>query len=54
MDFRFFWLRDIQQQWKIEFSYVATELQLADIFTKPLAAPRFTKLRDCLNIAELS
>lgn len=53
MDVRFFFVRDAQQEKKINISYIETESQLADIFTKALAAPRFEKLRDDLNIREL-
>jgi hypothetical protein len=52
IDVRFFFVRDAQAEEKINISYIATESQLADIFTKALAAPRFEKLRASLNICE--
>ncbi len=54
MDVRFFFIRDAQQEGRINVSYIETESQLADIFTKALAVPRFEKLRKELNICELS
>jgi hypothetical protein len=53
MDVRFFFVRDAQQEGRINISYIETESQLADIFTKALAVPRFEKLRNDLNIREL-
>ena len=32
----------------ISFKYISTKNQIADIFTKPLARPQFSKLRDLL------
>ena len=53
IDVRFFFVRDAQAESKVNISYIETENQLADIFTKALAAPRFEKLRSSLNICEL-
>jgi hypothetical protein len=53
MDKRFFFIRDAQQEGRINVSYIEIESQLADIFTKALAVPRFEKLRKELNICEL-
>jgi hypothetical protein len=50
---RFFFVREAQEQKKVDISYIESENQLADIFTKALAAPRFEKLRERLNICEL-
>jgi hypothetical protein len=36
MDLRYFWIREAVQQGKIAIQYVATQDQIADIFTKPL------------------
>jgi transposase InsO family protein len=49
---RYHFLRDHQQKWDIEISYVSTKEQLADIFTKPLDEQSFTKLRHELNILD--
>ena len=38
MDVRFFFIRDAQQEGGINVSYIQTESQLADIFTKALAS----------------
>lgn len=53
IDVRFFFVREAQEQKKVDISYIESENQLADIFTKALAAPRFEKLRGRLNICEL-
>ena len=50
---RFFFLREAQEQKKVDISYIESKNQLADIFTKALAAPRFEKLRERLDICEL-
>jgi hypothetical protein len=42
---RFFFVREVQQQKKVDISYVESENQLAKIFPKALAATRFEKLR---------
>jgi hypothetical protein len=49
---RYHFLRDHQQRRDIEFAYVSTKEQLADIFTKPLDEKTFTKLRNELNILD--
>ena len=54
IDVRFFFVRDAQAEEKVNISYIETESQLADIFTKALAAPRFEKLRAGLNICEFN
>ena len=53
IDVRFFFVREAQEQKKVDISYIESENQLADIFTEALAAPRFEKLRERLNICEL-
>ncbi len=53
MDLRFFFVRDAQQEGKIDINYIETESQLADIFTKALPVHRFEMLRQNLNIREL-
>ena len=45
IDVRHHFLRDNVAKGKIELVFVPTELQLADIFTKPLAEERFTVIR---------
>ncbi|GJS40085.1 retrovirus-related pol polyprotein from transposon TNT 1-94 [Tanacetum coccineum] len=49
IDIRYHFIRDHILKGDIELHFVPTELQLADIFTKPLAEPSFTRL-----VAELS
>jgi hypothetical protein len=48
---RHHFLRDHIEKGDIEMRYIDTERQLADIFTKPLDASRFTSLREKLVFA---
>jgi hypothetical protein len=54
IDVRHHFIRDYQQKENICIESVGTEDQLADIFTKPLVAKRFSKLRNELNILDFS
>jgi hypothetical protein len=49
---RYHFLRDHQQKGDIEITYVNTQNQLADIFTKPLDEKTFSKFRNELNILD--
>ncbi|GJW06291.1 retrovirus-related pol polyprotein from transposon TNT 1-94 [Tanacetum coccineum] len=44
IDIRYHFIRDHILKGEIELHFVPTDLQLADIFTKPLAEPSFTRL----------
>ncbi|GJU40062.1 retrovirus-related pol polyprotein from transposon TNT 1-94 [Tanacetum coccineum] len=44
IDIRYYFIRDYILKSDIELHFVPTDLQLADIFTKPLAEPSFTRL----------
>nr|GEV77294.1 hypothetical protein [Tanacetum cinerariifolium] len=44
IDIRYHFIKDHILRGDIEFHFVPTDLQLADIFTKPLAEPSFTRL----------
>ncbi|GKF20036.1 hypothetical protein Tco_0068674, partial [Tanacetum coccineum] len=44
IDIRYHFIRDHILKGDIELHFVPTDLQLADIFTKPLVEPNFTKL----------
>ncbi|GJV12694.1 retrovirus-related pol polyprotein from transposon TNT 1-94 [Tanacetum coccineum] len=44
IDIRYHFIRDHILKWYIELYFVPTNLQLADIFTKPLVEPSFTRL----------
>jgi hypothetical protein len=52
IDIRHHFLRDHEAKGDIEISYVSTENQLADIFTKPLDESRFCTLSSELNILD--
>ena len=54
IDVRHHFLRDHVNNGDIEMISVGTDDQLADIFTKPLEEARFYKLRDELNIIDIS
>ncbi|WVZ50435.1 hypothetical protein U9M48_001687 [Paspalum notatum var. saurae] len=45
IDMRFHFLRDHYEKWDIDLVHVASENQLADIFTKPLEFGAFVRLR---------
>ncbi|KXJ62376.1 hypothetical protein RP20_CCG009994 [Aedes albopictus] len=50
IDIQYFFLRDLIQQKQIKLQYQPTEVQIADLMTKGLAAPRFGKLRTMLGL----
>lgn len=50
IDVRYYFIRGSQEADEIDISYVETERQLADILTKPLANPRFIKLREDIGV----
>nr|GEW68596.1 retrovirus-related Pol polyprotein from transposon TNT 1-94 [Tanacetum cinerariifolium]GFA30952.1 retrovirus-related Pol polyprotein from transposon TNT 1-94 [Tanacetum cinerariifolium] len=53
IDIRYHFIRDHILKGDIELHFIPTDLQLTDIFTKPLAEPSFTRLvaeLDMLNI----
>ena len=54
IDIRHHFLRDHVAKNDISLESVRTEDQLADIFTKPLDEARFCKLRNELNVLDLS
>jgi hypothetical protein len=54
IDVHHHFIRDHQQKGDISIKNVGTDDQLSDIFTKPLDAKRFCKLRNELNILDFS
>ena len=50
IDIRHHFIRDLVEEKVIKLEHVATELQLADIFTKALDASQFENLRGKLGI----
>ena len=53
IDIKNHFIRDKIQEGIFKMQYCKTDLMIADIFTKPLAKPLFTKLRDMLQIVRL-
>ena len=51
---RYCYIREAQSNGVITTSYVSTHDQLADAFTKPLAAPRFSYLREKMGVGDVS
>jgi hypothetical protein len=54
IDVRHHFIRDHQQKGDIAIESVGTKDQLVDLFTKPLDEKRFHKLKNELNILDLS
>jgi hypothetical protein len=54
IDIRHHFLRDHVSKGDIKIDGVSTDYQLADIFTKPLDESRFCKLRNELNVIDIS
>ena len=52
IDIRHHFIRDLVEEKTIKLEHVATELQLADIFTKALDANQFENLRGKLSICQ--
>lgn len=53
INLRYHFIRDYQEQKRIDVQYVGSSNQLADIFTKPLPAPAFTELRERIGVGTL-
>ena len=53
IDIRYHFLRDHYHKGDIVLEYISTDIQLADIFTKPLDQSRFAFIRGELNLLEI-
>lgn len=54
IDVKYHFVRDKQTEGTLDVKYVCTNNQLADIFTKPLPAPRFERLREEIGVVKRS
>ena len=54
MDLRYRWLQDRRDSHNLNVTYIPTEFQRADIFTKSLGKTVFTKLRSLLGVMNCS
>lgn len=52
IDVKYHFVRDQKTAGIIDVKYIGIHDQLADIFTKPLPAPRFQRLRDEMVVVE--
>ena len=50
IDIKHHFIRDHVQKRDIELRFIDTEVQIADIFTKPLAEDRFCNIKNLLNM----
>lgn len=46
-------IRQLIEDGALNLEYLLTEAQVEDIFTKPLASPRFLQLRSMLGVKEV-
>ena len=53
IDIRYHFIRDHITNGEIELHFIPTEYQLADIFTKPLDEPTFTRLKAELGMLDI-
>ncbi|PON49914.1 hypothetical protein PanWU01x14_227220, partial [Parasponia andersonii] len=53
IDVKFYFLRDLTKDGRIDLFYCKSEDQIADIMTKPLKLPTFLKLRKLLGVCTL-
>jgi hypothetical protein len=53
IDIRYHFIRDHISNGEIELHFIPTEYQLADIFTKPLDEPTFTRLKAELGMLDI-
>ncbi|BAT89814.1 hypothetical protein VIGAN_06088500, partial [Vigna angularis var. angularis] len=54
IDIRFHFLRDLVKDGVVRMSYCKSQIQIADIMTKPLKLDQFLKLRSMLGMIEIS
>lgn len=54
IDIRYHFIRECLQNGDIKLEHVKTELQLADMLTKPLARQRFAELREKIGVEDIT
>ena len=50
IEIRYHFIRNLVEEKLLELSFIPTEQQLADLFTKPLDNARFTSLRQAIGV----
>ena len=54
IEIRHHFIRELMEQGEIKLEFCKTEEQLADVFTKPVSAEKFTRFRDMLGVQDFS
>ena len=53
IDIKYHYIRDMVQRGAVKLQYVATEEQIADVLTKPLARLKFEYFRERLGVLQI-
>ena len=53
IEIKYHYIRDMMQRGAVKLQYVATEEQIADVLTKPLARLKFKYFREKLGVLQI-
>jgi hypothetical protein len=53
IEIRYHFIRNLVEEQLLELTFIPTEKQLADLFTKPLDNLRFTSLRKAIGVCDM-
>ena len=53
IEIKYHYIRDMEQRGAVKLQYVATEEQIADVLTKPLARVKFEYFREKLGVLQI-